>query len=184
MLSPPFHGALILLTLVTGETRAGARSPLPMFCRPQRGLKVRLAMLHVQFPCLGDLGGRINEKPWAMRSRENQKFKLQLFHPPCPAPLVSGYFFSTTPLPCWLWYVKSCKWFIESVLQDICKIFDKSLEKSLILFHVEQKLMRLSQIDTCSDTQIGEEISIIECDANSECCPWNVKAACLVIDSW
>lgn len=55
------------------------------------------------------------------------------------------------------------------ILQNICKIFDKSLEKSQILFHVEQKLMRLVQIDPYSETQIGEEISIFDCDANSEC---------------
>ena len=49
-----------------------------------------------------------------------------------------------------------------SVLQDICKFCDKSLEKSLILFHVEQKLMSFAQIDACSDTKIGERISIFD----------------------
>ena len=73
---------------------------------------------NVQLPFLGVLGGRINEKPGAQSSRkiQNQKFKIQLFHPPCPAPLVSGYFFSTTPLPCCLWYAKSCNQLIVSIL--------------------------------------------------------------------
>ena len=35
----PFHGASIILTLVTGATRPVARSPLPMCCRPPSGLK-------------------------------------------------------------------------------------------------------------------------------------------------
>ena len=45
-LSPPFHGAPFPLIPVTGATRANARSPLPMFCRPLGGLRVRFAFVH------------------------------------------------------------------------------------------------------------------------------------------
>ena len=58
-LSPPFHGAPIILTLVTGATRAGARSPLPMCCRPRERAQSTVRLRLTRDKCFLTAYGRV-----------------------------------------------------------------------------------------------------------------------------